>query len=80
MTESLTDPRASQNFVVVSAEQMAAVRMLLFMLIRNSRPGLGIGQPPDNEYRRALSYEKEEMHRLLRVFEGLEPLTKAEAR
>lgn len=36
MTESLTDPRASQSFVIVTAAQLQALNDLLFLLIRSA--------------------------------------------
>lgn len=63
MTESLSDPRASQSFVIVSAKQMAALDQLLFMLVKYAHehnagtsaftgPQLGVTRDDCNEMHR----------------------------
>lgn len=63
MTESLTDPHASQSFVIVSREQMAALHLLLFELIKSSHEHTN----PDPRIDRQSAGQ---MHELLAAFEG----------
>jgi hypothetical protein len=63
MTESLTDPRASQSFVIVSREQMAALHLLLFELIKASHVHLR-GDPLIDRG------QASKMHELLAAFEA----------